>query len=77
MLGKITISDNGSEIILDAGEWRSRLGVRIDNSGVKSVLLIDPPLAGLVLNPVFEKKKVKALEIHEPFVTYLFKPVSP
>ena len=77
LLGKITISDNGSEIILDAGEWRSRLGVRIDNSGVKSVLLIDPPLAGLVLNPVFEKKKVKALEIHEPFVTYLFKPVSP
>ena len=74
LLGKITIQDTGSDIVLDAGEWRSRLGIRIDSSDVKSILLLDPPLAGLSLNPIFENKQLKALELREAHVTYMFKP---
>ncbi len=74
VLGRITITDNGSDIVLDAGEWRTRLGVRVNQSGTKSMLFIDPPLAGITLTPVFEKNKLKALELQEPHVTYMFVP---
>ena len=49
VLGRIEITDNGSDIVLDAGEWRTRLGVRVNQSGTKSMLFIDPPLAGITL----------------------------
>ena len=77
VLGRITIRDNGTDIILDVGEWQTRLGVRVDRSGTRSMLFIDPPLAGMMLTPVYEKKKLKALELQEPQVTYMFVPETP
>ena len=76
VLGWIEISDEGKAIYINVGEWRSRLGVRVDNTGTKSMLLLDPPLAGFVLTPAFENKRLKAIELIEPHRVYRFIPKS-
>ena len=72
VLGWIEITDEGNAIYINVGEWRSRLGVRIDNTGNKSMLLLDPPLAGFSLTPTFENKRLKAIELIEPHRIYRF-----
>jgi hypothetical protein len=50
-LGRIEIRREGSGFVLDAGEWKSAIGEHKDKTGVRRILLTDPPFAGLAFWP--------------------------
>lgn len=45
-LGKITLGADG---MFDAGEWKSRFGTKKEADGAVSLILLEPPIAGLEL----------------------------
>ena len=50
-LGDIQILRNGSDFVLDAGEWKGVVGEHKDQSGARKLILTGPPLAGLTFWP--------------------------
>jgi CubicO group peptidase (beta-lactamase class C family) len=50
-LGEIRLRDEKGQLTLDAGEWKSRLGWSKRPDGKKDLILLDPPISGLTLEP--------------------------
>jgi CubicO group peptidase (beta-lactamase class C family) len=50
-LGRIEIRREANGFIFDAGEWKSAVGEHKDKTGVRRILLTDPPFAGLAFWP--------------------------
>jgi hypothetical protein len=57
--------------MLDAGEWVSGLGRKTQEDGTTTVVLLDPPLAGLELVPADADGR-KALVLNAPQQRYIF-----
>lgn len=60
-LGRIEIRRENGGFVLDAGEWKSGVGEHKDKSGVRRILLTDPPFAGLPFWPQTTDGKVTLL----------------
>ncbi|QRN95456.1 beta-lactamase family protein [Archangium violaceum] len=70
-LGRITLRVEGSSAVLDAGEWRSTLGERREKNGARTLVLMDPPMAGTELQPRKEAEHT-TLVLEMPQLRYVF-----
>ncbi|MCI0574368.1 MAG: beta-lactamase family protein [Myxococcaceae bacterium] len=72
-LGPITLEVEGASAVVDAGEWRSAVGEKVEPDGTRKLVLLDAPMAGLELLPRQEGgRTVLALEL--PQQRYVFEP---
>jgi len=69
-LGTLALSAAGGHHLLDAGEWKSEVVHERGKDGASTLMLIDPPLAGLELVPAKGKLLLRAAQQE-----YVFKPL--
>ena len=70
-LGTVEIRRDGSNAILDAGEWRVTIGEYKDKSGARQIIFTGPPFAGLTFWPQTHEGK-PALLFETPQQKYVF-----
>ncbi|WP_257453137.1 serine hydrolase domain-containing protein [Archangium lipolyticum] len=70
-LGRVTLRVEGSGAVLDAGEWRSTLGEKQEKDGTRTLVLLDPPMAGTELQSRKEAERT-TLVLELPQLRYVF-----
>ncbi len=74
-LGSLKVARRGEKLFVDAGEWASSAGLRKNEDGTDSMVLLDPPWAGgLQLNVKKVDGKVTFV-LASPQHEYVFRPV--
>jgi CubicO group peptidase (beta-lactamase class C family) len=71
-LGTLRLFERDGALWIDAGEWSSRVGRRHESGGEESLILLDPPLAGMTLHPPSEA--TPGLVLDYPQMPYRFEP---
>jgi hypothetical protein len=72
-LGEVTIRFEAERLVLDAGEWQSRLAIARDDAA--AMTLLDPPATGLVLRAT-SSSAPSPLRIECPQHAYTFSPTG-
>ncbi|QRK06890.1 beta-lactamase family protein [Archangium violaceum] len=70
-LGRVTLRVEGSDAVFDAGEWRSSVGEKQEKDGSRTLILLDPPLAGFEFQPKQEAAST-TLVLELPQQRYVF-----
>jgi CubicO group peptidase (beta-lactamase class C family) len=76
ILGKLIVRMEGDGAVLDAGEWKSRVGQKKDSDGTFKLVLLDPPRVDLEFLPG-SKGRARTLLLETAQQKYLFVQVKP
>lgn len=74
-LGRLDVRTAAGATILDAGEWRGKLGKKVDRDGTAKLIMVDGPLATFEITPRTRDGKT-TLVIADGQQTYVFERIA-